>query len=828
MRSSIPPSRLAGAKELDVVVAGVGMATVGGVTARQTVHAVAGNSVKPPPSPFRRVTLHPDDDERVQVLFCPWLGAWASLADRLASLALLAVDEALHLPTADGPQRFTGRVGVALAAPAPRDDLGARETDEVMRALRSELGPASTAVFEGDAALYPALLEAEQRLARREAEAVVLVAVDSFVTLAQARGLVDAPQSWWRPDEPRPSEAGVALLLMRAADARARGASMASILSADTRTGTSNELNEEPVDGLPMTALLLSAKAHGPFRHVFGQAATSSLRSREWELGLSRNLGVLADEASVLNVERRLGRLGAAAAPASLAYAVLGAWEGVLEPAGPAIVWSVSDDGVRGACAVSLRSAEGTQAEARVPFVGGERLRVHRLEPIRWATRHLRASWDPPPTGADDGRSVHLDTNEGAPKPLLHELRQWVGPLLDDVRVLGRHRSQRQYAESRTTEVRIIRRLNRLVGAGTQGHPIVRAWWDKQLEGNDPWRAWAISLALGTFEGGLDELPECLAMLPEDARDEAQLAGEAVALLPAIATATAVRSMASHGHPVVRAAAFVAGARLGRAGWDQFEHVLGKADGPTLVDVALWEAAYLAQKPSAACAELLRRWVGSLDARIAWHAARACLVHGDPAPYQWLMMDGQAPSNGRPALAKVLGARSFEVVAMVGRHEDSKAVTRWLRKTPPTPAVLDALARFGNVEIWGYLTAQLADDDLKEPAARALEVLFGPRVPELHRHDPVSWREAIQAMDLDPRKRTRLGVSFSPRVFDREVRLGEASRASLEMRQAELCARHRRLPCRPLHGLAADAEAALTQAAQSWNRVGDEGAGAWT
>jgi hypothetical protein len=423
---------------------------------------------------------------------------------------------------------------------------------------------------------------------------------------------------------------------------------------------------------------------------------------------------------------------------------------------------------------------------------------------------------------------VYLDPTVGSPTPLLVELRQWVLPLLDDVRILGRHRSLRQYADSRKTEARIVRRINRLVTAGAQGRQVVRAWWEKQLEGNDPWRSWALALALGVFEGGLGELPSWLAMLPEDAREDAQLAGEAIAVLPSGATSLTLREMVSHAHGVVRAAAFVAASRLGRTGWDTFEEALSRAEGATTVDVALWEAAYVPQKPPQSVVELLRRWVGCQDGRLAWHAARAVLVHGDMAPYEWLLATASPPAAApRPGLAQVLGARSFEMIAMVGRHEDSAVLTKWLRTTKPTASVLDALARFGNVEVWGYLLGHLADDDLREPAARALEVLFGLRVPEPERHDPGAWRAAIEALDLDPRKRTRLGVPFAPAVFDREVRLGEASRAALEMRQAELCARYGRLPCRPLHGLSGDAEAALGQAALLWNRVGGETAGAW-
>jgi hypothetical protein len=289
--------------------------------------------------------------------------------------------------------------------------------------------------------------------------------------------------------------------------------------------------------------------------------------------------------------------------------------------------------------------------------------------------------------------------------------------------------------------------------------------------------------------------------------------------------------MASSGHPVVRAASFVAAARLGQVGWDRIEDALTRARDPLDVETALWEAAYQPQQPPPAVVEVLRRWVGSLDPRLAWAASRSALVHGDREPYRWLLSSatfaGSGATEDRPSLADVLGVQAVEMVAFVGRHEDSSRLTRWLRRVRPTPSVLDALARFGNVEIWGYLVSQLGDDDLKEPAAGALELLFGQCVPETERQDPASWRAAIARLDLDPRRRLRLGVPFAPHVLDREIRLGEASRAGLEARQAELCARHRRLPCRALHGVADDVEASLTQAVGSWSRVGGDRAGQW-
>jgi hypothetical protein len=810
----------------DVVVAGVGMATLGGITARQTLHAVLGEGATPPPTPFRKVTVHPDDDVHVHVLYCPWLGAWAAIQDRLSSLAMLAADEALQIPTLDGTQRFSGTLGLVVVLPTARDDLCAADLAVVTSSLSDELGPRTVATFEGDAGLFPALHAADDLLASRACDAVVLVAADSLVTLAQARQRVAAPPSFWRPAEPLPSEAGAALLLMRAADARANRVAMATIRSSETRVGTSNEANEEIVDGLPMTALLSAVRTLGPFRQVFGQETSSPLRRHEWAMGLARNLGVLEDGAPITNLEDTLGRIGAAAAPASLAVAVLAAWEGALEPPGPALVWAVGDDGTRGLCSVTLTSVQGTPLEPRVPFVGGDRLRVYRLEAPRWETRLLRPSWDPPQVDESE-TMVRMDPAVGAPVPLKRELEQWVFPLLDDVRVLGRDRSRRRYADSRDTEARIVRRLHRLMAAGTPGTPVVQSWWQGQLEGKDPWRSWAISLVLGTFEGGFGALAGWLALLPENAREDAHLAGEAIALLPPGAPSSHdLQRMMAHAHPVVRAAAFVATARREGLGWDRFEEIATRAECLTLVDAALREAATIPQRPTAAASELLRRWVGSLDSRLAWSASRSALVHGDRAPYEWLV-SGDTAHGTRPPLADVLGERRFDVIALVGRHGDSGVLRKWLRSTRPTAGVLDALARFGNVEVWAYLTGLLTDEDLRVEAACSLELLFGRRVSGPERHDPEAWRGAIERLNLDPRHRTRLGTPFSPAHFEREVRLGLVSRAGLEERQAELCARHTRLPYRALHATSAEVEAILSDAAQTWRRLGNDTAGRW-
>jgi hypothetical protein len=828
MTGSVRPGKISEWRWLDVAVASVGVAGVAGVTARQTLHELLGGGAAPPPSPFRRVTDDPDADVRVDVLYAPWLGAWTPVADRLVSLALVAAEDALEIPTAEGPERYAGRIGLVLVLPPARPELSTADIDRVQSEIRSALGCSFLARYEGDAGLFPALREAAQSLARREVDSVLVVAVDSLATIEEARRQEACPSSHWRPDEPTPGEAGVALLLMRQAEAHQRGIAMATILAAETRAGTANETNEERVDGLPMTALLHQVRAHGPFRHVFSQESASPLREREWALALSRNLGVVVPNIITVKIENTLGRLGAAMAPASLALVALGVWVGAIEPAGPALVWAISDDGIRGVCALSTRSAQGTRLEHHVAFVGGPTLRLQRMGGARWPVQHLRPCWDPP--APSDDPLVQLDPKVGAPLALLPDLVKRLRPMLDDVMILGRHRMVRQYTDSRRTELRIVRRLHRLVAAGQPGRTVVRSWWEEQLGETNPWRSWALALALGIFEHGLEELAGWLAMLPPDAREDAQRAGEAMALLPREALfAGALGAMERHDHPVVRAAAFVASARLGLAGWDRVEEVLSRAATPVDVDVALWEAAYVPEQPPPRVAEILRGWVASLDARLAWHASRAALVHGDPSPYRWVVSDHvwQQSTPERPSLAQVLGPRAVEMVALVGRSEDSGTLQRWLRKSRPTPAVLDALARFGNVEIWAYLVAQLSDEDLAESAARALEILFGQRVPEVERQNAASWRDAIAKLDLDPRRRTRLGVRFAPAVFASEVDLGEASREGLEARQVELSARYHRFRPRALHGTAAETSAALSEVGAQWGQVGSDTAGQW-
>lgn len=84
-----------------------------------------------------------------------------------------------------------------------------------------------------------------------------------------------------------------------------------------------------------------------------------------------------------------------------------------------------------------------------------------------------------------------------------------------------------------------------------------------------------------------------------------------------------------------------------------------------------------------------------------------------------------------------------------------------------TPAMLDAVARFGHAGTWAFLANYLVDPMLAPAASRALATLFGDCVSGDDRLDANVWELAIAKLGLDPRNRYRRGRVWSIRLSRR-------------------------------------------------------------
>ena len=169
------------------------------------------------------------------------------------------------------------------------------------------------------------------------------------------------------------------------------------------------------------------------------------------------------------------------------------------------------------------------------------------------------------------------------------------------------------------------------------------------------------------------------------------------------------------------------------------------------------------------------------DAAVAWEATRACTRWGSHAAYAELRNGG--------SLAERLGPKAAEIYVMTGEPDDAERMQRLVSRHPMTPALLDAVARFGLATTWSFLSHYVGDAFLREDAVRALITLFGDVVPEDAQDDPFAWEKAIAALRLDEGRRWRRGRPWSPAWVCEEWAAGTLSARAVEARLDELAGR---------------------------------------
>jgi hypothetical protein len=333
-------------------IVGTGLVTPFGDTPTEHAFFLRASVPAPPPSPFRLRS----DESPLHVHYCRWIGAAAPMGQRMLRMADLALRDALR-PCAALASK--GDVLVMLCTSGERPGVN----EEVLEQLSTALGGHGTIRrFSGPAAAFDALRRASMALAKREAHIVVVAAVDSFIAVDALDELLLCSPSEWNLESPAPSEGAAAVALMESDEARRGGvAVLGDVQAAAVARGTSNDDNDEPVDGAAMTVVLRSLPGRAPAGSAFGPFKVDLLRQDEWHLAAARNADRFAPDCRFTCLESHVGLLGAASGVANLAYglAVHRHCAGATPDAttAPFFAWAISPDGARGAALVAPRDA---------------------------------------------------------------------------------------------------------------------------------------------------------------------------------------------------------------------------------------------------------------------------------------------------------------------------------------------------------------------------------------------------------------------------------------------------------------------------------------
>ncbi len=299
------------------------------------------------------------DGERVAVLHCPWLGATLPVADRLAALGERALRQATE-GLAQLPHLAPTDTALFICLGATRPGLSEEDRQRAVGALTAT-SPLRR-VFTGAASFFAALGAAERLLDAGEARIALVLAVDSYISLAAIRADLERAPATWVREAPPPSEAAGAVALMKGTDARELKLSLGALHYTSTLKGQGTDDDDEVVDGAALTALLEQVPPlDGPLVRGYGQTEVDRLRETEWTCAAARNAARFHAQFTMACVERWTGRVGGAAGAAHFIYGLAAerhhaASEG-RAGAGPFVAWAISRDGTRGLCAATAAGA---------------------------------------------------------------------------------------------------------------------------------------------------------------------------------------------------------------------------------------------------------------------------------------------------------------------------------------------------------------------------------------------------------------------------------------------------------------------------------------
>lgn len=324
-----------------------------GMTPRDHAFFLRARVPSPPPSPFAT-----DEDEVIKAIPCPLLPTALPTEGRLIALARMALAD-----IGGALSRGHGAAAKVTATHLVTSPLRPGLTHDDVAGLEASVRHAHRAPikrFTGEAGVFASLAAASQLLEAEPRGLVLVLAVDSFLSvdwLAHARA---HPGSPWAPSRPHPSEAAAALVLAGPVFARELGLPpLARVVQSAVVPGAANDDNDEPVDPVAMTQVLT---ALGGFRvrYAFGQDAFDTLRVKEWYGAVARQAFRFREGHYEDCIERRIGQVGAASGAVSLVFGMASLRHRTIPMDAPAnspmVAWALSRDGMRGAAAVELVS----------------------------------------------------------------------------------------------------------------------------------------------------------------------------------------------------------------------------------------------------------------------------------------------------------------------------------------------------------------------------------------------------------------------------------------------------------------------------------------
>ena len=344
-------------RAMNLGVLGVGLVSPLALSAEQHVFVLRAGEPMPPASPFLSRT-----DERLPVRWCPVIGAGAPVGSRCVALGAMALDEALA-PL--GP--LAHRLPLYLVSSEDRPGFSEAPRAEIEAALARRAKSLDVTRRLGAAGAAHALIDAARRIDSGEVRGAVIVAVDSYVDLQAIEAFALRPPNPWQAELTSFAEAAAAVVVGSASfhgnGSRdgGRAPSFAELRAAAVATGTSNDDNDEPVDGTAMSEALRALPGGPPIAAAFGQFSVDTLRTREWSFALARNAARFDAEHELGCLEDHVGRIGAAAGLAALVYGLASlrhqAGRAMRSPGAPLVAWAISRDGARGLALATMGQA---------------------------------------------------------------------------------------------------------------------------------------------------------------------------------------------------------------------------------------------------------------------------------------------------------------------------------------------------------------------------------------------------------------------------------------------------------------------------------------
>lgn len=731
----------------DLVIVGVGMVSPLGCTAKEHDYLLKAEG-----EPSARGAFVDRATDPLPIVYCPWIPADAPWIARAATLAAMATRGSLR-----GLWRDEGAPPLSLAIALPKHTT---ESDRAVmeRAIASAIGARPRISFATGAAGVFAALEASAPTL--EASGVLLIAgADSDATPERLADYLARPDSPWDASQPRPAEGAACVALSSAALARSRGwPVLATLRAAGARENPAADDNDISPDGSALTELLHAMPTSATIRAVIGQQNVPGLRVSEYKLAVPRAHHRFHPEFTSVCLEREIGDFGAASGAMSLAFATT-----ISSGPCPVLTWALGRDGVIGVALLEVpapQQRDGAAQADRIPSVIVEERPATIADeaaspPAPDPARDLPIDWDPP-------ISILADAARGTMRGFYEEL--WAG-LLERLLALSVQRHSRALRDQAELEQRVVHHVHALAAVGIGPGFVLQFWEDSHEE--LPHAAWVAGLVFGACAGanwdsGLRRWCEMLQGVPFGQR---MLAADALALSPKADLPIFLAELRRSEVAPLRAVAIEALSRRGPAAIEplsdddlaaraallrhRLRHPTDERRAAIMINDASWEALLHVDDPDL---------VGEI--------ARASLILGDQRALEDIR------SRGR--LAKQLGPRAVELLALVGEMDDVRLIDTLLGAHPSTVALLRAVARYGHRSLWGYLTQALDDEDLSEAAGEGLATLFGPLVDETAQLRRERWEAALASATFPPDVRLRRGAPWAFGVWRDDLNVGLA------------------------------------------------------